>query len=276
MEVAVDGLAGIGKTGRTRLSKVLELNPGVITSATVSETLSLPSKEASRMLSRWCKNGWLYRVKRGVYISVPIDSASSDIILEEPFLIAESIYQPGYIGGFSAIKHWDLSEQIIETIYYFSTKLFKERNPIYGSTKFKIKTVKESRVFGTKTIWFGSKKVKVSDPTKTIVDILDDPKLVGGMSVVYDIFNEYAGSEYCDFKMLLNYSERMHNKTILKRLGFMIDVKFNEIPEEFADIKENISSGYSNFDPIVNGKLFVEKWKLKVPASWKKAYDRKK
>ena len=158
-------LAGIGKIGRTRLSKVLEYNSRVITSATVAKILSLSSKEASRMLSRWCKNGWLYRVKRGVYIPVPIDSTSSNIILEEPFVIAESIYHPGYIGGFSAIKHWDLSEQIIETIYYFSTKQLKKRNPIYGSIKFKIKTVKENKIFGTKTIWYGSKKVKVSNPT---------------------------------------------------------------------------------------------------------------
>jgi predicted transcriptional regulator of viral defense system len=272
----VSSLAGIGKIGRKRLSKVLECNPRVITSATVAEILSLSSKEASRVLSRWCKNGWLYRVKRGVYIPVPIDSANSNIILEEPFVIAESIYHPGYIGGFSAIKYWDLSEQIIETVYYFSAKQLKDRSPIYGSIKFKIKTVKKNKIFGTKNIWYGSKKVKVSDPTKTIVDILDDPKLVGGMTVVYDIFSEYVETEYCDFNILINYAERMNNKTILKRLGFMIDVKLNEMPEEFSDIKEKISSGYSNFDPIVNGKLIVEKWKLKVPVSWKKEYDRKK
>jgi len=272
----VGDLAGIGKTGRTRLSKVLERNPGVITSATVAGILNISLKEASRMLSRWCKNGWLYRVKRGVYISVPIDSTSRNIILEEPYLIAESIYQPGYIGGFSAIKHWDLSEQIIETVYYFSTKQLKDRNPVYGSIKFKIKTVKKNRVFGTRTIWYGSKKVKVSDPSKTIVDILDAPGLVGGISVVYDIFKEYVESEYCDFKTLLNYSERMNNKTILKRLGFMIDVKFDKVPEEFLNLKDNISSGYSNFDPTVTCNLFVEKWKLKVPTSWKKEYDRKK
>jgi len=272
----VNNLAGIGKIGRTRLSKVLECNPRVITSKTVSEILSLKPKEASRILSRWCKNGWLYRIKRGVYIPVPIDSTSSNIILEEPFVIAESMYQPGYIGGFSAIKHWDLSEQIIETIYYFSAKQVKERNPIYGSIKFKIKTVKESRIFGTKTIWYGSKKVKVSDPTKTIVDILNDPKLVGGMTVVYDVFEEYVESDYCDYEMLLNYSGRMDNKTILKRLGFMIDVKFNEIPKYFVDLKQNISSGYSYFDPLVQCNSIVDKWNLKVPASWKEEYDRKK
>jgi len=269
-------LAGIGKIGRTRLSKVLEFNPRVITSATVVEILRLSPKEASRVLSRWFKNGWLCRIKRGVYIPVPIDSISSNITLEDPFVIAESIYHPGYIGGFSAIKHWDLSEQIIETIYYFSTRQLKERNPIYGSIKFQIKTIKEKKIFGTKNIWYGSKKVKVSDPTKTIVDILDDPKLVGGMSVVYDVFKEYVETKYCDFKMLINYAEKMNNKTILKRLGFMIDVKFNEIPNGFIDVRKNISSGYSKFDPIVNSKWIVEKWKLKVPDSWKKEYDRKK
>ena len=118
-------LAGIGKTGRTRLSKVLECNPRVITSATVSGILNLSLKEASRMLSRWCKNGWLYRVKRGVYISVPIDSTSSNIILEVPFVIAESIYQPGYIGGFSAIKLWDLS--ILSPVSNMSENFFEKK-----------------------------------------------------------------------------------------------------------------------------------------------------
>lgn len=226
-------LAGIGKIGRTRLSKVLEYNPRVITSTIVAEALSLPPKEASRMLSRWCKNGWLFRIKRGAYIPVPIDAISSNIILEDPFVIADSIYHPGYIGGFSAIKYWDLSEQIIETVYYFTSGQVKDRNPVYGTTKFRIKTIKENKIFGTKNIWYGSKKVKVSDPTKTIVDILDDPKLVGGMSVVYDIFKEYVETKYCDYKRLIDYAEKMNNKIILKRLGFMIDVKFNEIPNEF-------------------------------------------
>jgi len=269
-------LAGIGKKGRTRLSKVLEQNLGTIHATDVAKLLNLSLKEANRTLSRWRANGWLYRVKQGIYIPVPMDSTTSDIQIEEPFVIADSLYHPGYIAGFSAIKHWDLSEQIIETVYYFSTKQVKERNPVYGSTKFKIKTIKENRLFGTKTIWYGSKKVKVSDPTKTIVDILDDPKLVGGMSVVFDVFKEYMETDNLDFKILLEYAERMKNKTIFKRLGFMIDVRLNETPSALTYLVKYISSGYSNFDPTINCEFIVEKWKLKIPASWKKEYDRKK
>ncbi len=205
-----------------------------------------------------------------------MDYTSSDIQLEEPFVIADSLYHPGYVAGFSAIKHWDLSEQIIETVYYFSIKQVKERSPVYGSTRFQLKTIKENRLFGTKTIWYGSKKVKVSDPTKTMVDIFDDPKLVGGMSLVYDVFKEYMDSKYCDFRLLQEYVEKMNNKTIFKRLGFMIDARLNDVPDELMGLNNCISSGYSNFDPMVDSKFIVEKWKLKVPASWKKEYDRKK
>ena len=268
----MSNLAGIGKTGRTRLSKVLEQNPGTIRASDVAKLLNLPLKEASRILSRWCANGWLYRVKRGIYIPIPMDSTSSEILIEEPFVIADSIYHPGYVAGFSAIKHWDLSEQIIETVYYFTTKQVKKRNPVYGSTRFQIKTIAENRLFGTKTIWYGRKKVKVSDPAKTVVDILNDPKLVGGMSVVDDVFKNYLETKHCNFKALIDYAGRMNNKTILKRLGFLVDVKLDEVPTELSEIDKLISSGYSNFDPMVEGKYIVEKWKLKVPASWKKEY----
>jgi len=272
----VSNLAGIGKSGRKRLSKVLERSSGVITSASVAEAIGVSPSEANRLLSRWCRNGWLSRVKRGAYIAVPLDSSTSDILLEEPFLIAESLYHPGYVGGFSAVKHWDLSEQIIETVHYFSTKQCKDLNPIHGGIRFKLKTIKAHKLFGTKNLWYGSQKIKISDPTKTMVDIFDDPSLVGGMTIVYDVLTEYVTSEYCDFSKLYEYAEKMDNKTIFKRLGFLLDTKFDVIPDAFTDLHHHLSAGYSGFDPAVESYRTVEKWKLKVPASWKDEYDRKK
>ena len=55
---------------------------------------------------------------------------------------AENLFSPGYIGGFSAIKHWDLSEQIFESTVYLTTKSVTKRKPIFGSIKFKLKTIK--------------------------------------------------------------------------------------------------------------------------------------
>lgn len=169
------------------MSKVLEMNRGVITASIVSNILTVSIQEAGRLLSRWCKSGWVMRIKHGAYIPVPLDSTIKNVTPEEPFVIVDELYGPGYIAGFSAIKHWDFSEQIIESITYFTSKNVKKRNPTHGGITYRLKTISKQKMFGLKNIWIGSKKIKISDPTKTIIDLFDDPKLVGGMSIVSDI-----------------------------------------------------------------------------------------
>ncbi len=268
-------LAGIGKVYRSKLSRVLEQHAGVITPSIVAEVLQVPTQESGRLLARWSKQGWVRRVKRGVYLPISLSSTSTEPVVEEPYLIAEAIYGPGYIGGFSAVKHWDLSEQIIETVTYFTRKNIKNRNPIHGDVKFRIKTVVKHKIFGLKTIWVGSKKIFISDPTKTVVDLFDDPNLVGGMTIVNEIFSEYYESDYYDFDLLLRYILRISNKSIFKRLGFLLDTSYSINEEQLLILRRNMSEGYSIFDPATASTCTVSKWRLKMSQSWKGLYDRK-
>lgn len=268
-------LSGIGKSYRNKLSRVLENNYSVITAKLVSETLNISGQESGRLLSRWNKSGWLKRIKRGAYIPIPLESTTSKIVVEEPFLIADSIYGPGYIAGLSAVKMWDLSEQIIESVTYFTLKQVKNRNPIHGGIKFKLKTISEYKLFGLKPLWIGSKKIRISDPSKTIIDLLDDPKIVGGITIITDFFSEYMDSEHYNLELLVQYAHQMKNKTIFKRLGLIYETMFNANEEVLSIFLKNISSGFSEFDPTVPSKFNIGKWNLKTSEFWKKKYDRK-
>lgn len=268
-------LSGIGKAYRSKLSRVLEQHAGVITPKIVAEILQVPTQESGRLLARWNKHGWVHRVKRGVYLPVSLSSTSTAPVIEEPFLIAEAIYGPGYVGGFSAVKHWDLSEQIIETVTYFTRKKIKNRHPIHGGVKFHIKTIVEHKIFGLRHIWIGSKKIPISDPTKTIVDLFDDPNLVGVMTIVNDVFSEYFESDYYDFDLLLSYILRIGNKSIFKRLGFLLDTSYSINEKQLLILSKNMSEGYSVFDPATASTCTVSKWRLKMSQSWKDLYDRK-
>lgn len=269
-------LSGIGKSYRNKLSKVLENNPGVITPKLVSEILGISIQESGRLLSRWNKNGWLQRIKRGTYVPIPLDSTTSEVVIDEPFRIVDSIYAPGYIAGFSAVKHWDFSEQIIESVTYFTLKKIKIRNPNHGGIKFKLKTISEHKLFGLKPVWIGNKKISVSDPTKTMIDLLDDPKVVGGITIIMDFFSEYIESDYYNFETLVKYAYQMKNKTIFKRLGLIYETMFKANEEVLSILLKNISSGFSEFDPTVPSRYNIAKWKLKTSEFWKKKYDRKK
>lgn len=269
-------LAGIGKSYRKKLSRVLEKNYSVITAKLVSETLKVPIQESGRLLSRWNRSGWIKRIKRGSYVPIPLESTTSKVIVDEPFLVVDSLYAPGYLSGFSAVKHWDLTEQIFESVTYFTLKKVKNRNPIHGGIKFKLKTISKHKLFGLKTFWIGSKKVRISDPSKTMIDLLDDPKIVGGITIIIDFFSEYIDSEHYDFDLLIQYAHQMNNKTIFKRLGLIYELMFKANEEVLGILLKNISSGFSEFDPTVSSRYNIVKWKLKTSEFWKKKYDRKK
>ena len=269
-------LAGIGKTYRAKLSRVLERHSGVITPAIVSDVLDVSAQESGRLLARWHHSGWVQRIKRGVYLPIALSSTSSEPVIEEPFLIAEAIYAPGYVGGFSAVKHWDFSEQIIETVTYFTVKPVRDRAPVHAGVAFKLKTVTPQKLFGLKTLWLGTTKIAISDPTKTLVDLLDDPGLVGGMSIVKDILSEYIESSHYDFNLLIDYGEQLGNKTVFKRLGFLLDTCFTISENEQSALLERLSTGYSSFDTLTDSVYTNAKWRLKLSPSWKQLYDREK
>ncbi len=271
----MEKLAGIGKKYRAKLGEVLRNSPSILTSKEVSETLSVSKQEAGRLLSRWHKSGWIGRIKRGFYTPIDLSSKKSIPSIEEPNLVATVLYGPGYVGGFSAVKHWDLSEQIGETTMFFTLKQIKDRNPKHSGLKFKLKTTSSYKVFGLKNVWYGDQKIRVSDPSKTMIDLLDDPKLVGGIRIVSDIFVEYFNSEYFDFDELINYGKKMKNKTIFKRLGFILELFTSIEQKKINKLRGLISLNYSELDSTLESCEFLKVWKLKVSRSWMREYDKK-
>lgn len=248
----------------------------MLTAQSASRVLTLSRLEAARLLSRWHNAGWLKKVKRGVYWPVQLEEDPDETAIEYPWLIANSLFAPGYMGGFSAVKHWDFSEQIFESVVYLTVKSIAKREMIFSDTKFKLKTIKPYKVFGTKTVWRNSVKIPVSDPSKTIIDLLDDPPFGGGMRSVMDFFMEYWSSEYKNIDLLIKYARKMRNKTIFKRLGFLLEIKEIADSKTIKRLKKNISSGYSEFDPSIEGACVLRKWNLKISRFWKKEYDSKK
>lgn len=266
-------LKGIGKLYRQRLSRVLSKGITVLDAQEVSKILEISESEASRMLSRWCKSGWVNRIKRGSYIPQPIGTTTENLTTEEPYVIAQSLYGPGYIGGISAIKHWDLTEQIFELTTFYSTKSNKVSEEVVGGIKFKVKKVSSYKVFGNKILWFGKAKINISDPTKTIVDCLDDPSVIGGMSFLSEVYDQYLDSKFYDYELLIKYSEQMRNRTIFKRLGFLMESKDILTEAQETELLRKISKGLTLFDPTMKSTKIVSKWNLKIPSSWVKSND---
>ena len=88
---------------------------------------------------------------------------------------------------------------------------------------FLLRTISERSLFGLKLVWRGQVKVSVSDPTRTVLDMLSDPRLGGGLRPTVDLFRRYLRSENSDLYLLIEYGERLGNGAVFKRLGFLLE-----------------------------------------------------
>jgi len=258
-------LTGIGKLSRERLSEVLRATKGTVSVPQVAETLGITRTEAAKMLSRWNEKGWVSRVQRGMYVPVPLEASSADVALDDPWLIAASLYAPCYIGGWSAAEYWDLTEQIFRTTVVITQLTPRDRNPVMKSTTFLLCSINEKKMFGMKSVWRGQVKVSVSDPTRTILDMLAEPRLGGGIRSVQDMLVNYLRSETKNLQLLIDYADQLGNGAVFKRLGFLLE---QNAPDEIAAIEkcaQRLTKGNTRFDPKLKAVRLISRWRLWLP-----------
>jgi len=257
--------SGISDKNRKILDLINRTQKGPFTAKDVSKTLKLSLKKTGLLLTYFATKEWLSRIKRGVYITVPLGTLNPKEFKENPWIVANKIFAPCYIGGWSAAEHWGLTEQIFNTVVVFTTRRAQRKNMTIQGTNFIIKFINKNHFGDAKSIWIDNSRIQISDPSQTIIDILDDPVIGGGIRCVAEIIKEYFVSDFRNDELIIKYITKRDNKTIYKRLGYIIEI--NKIDAAFLQKKceKNISSGYSLLDPSSKATgSFNSKWQLRI------------
>jgi len=263
------GLYGLGKVERKRLTQILRQSKGIITVKEAAEILGIKPSEVAKMLSRWSEKGWVSRISRGIYLPVPIEAQTPDISIEDSWAIAEKLFSPCYVGGWSAAEYWDLTDQIHRTFIILTEQKPRKRKITIRNIDFWLRTVTKKTMFGLKTVWRGQIKVAVSDPTRTIVDLMNDPMLGGGLRPTVEIFLNYMKSNHKDAKLLVDYAEKLGNGAVFKRLGFLMERIVPQEKEAIALCRARLTQGNAKLDPSIAARKLATKWKLWIPENWR-------
>ena len=256
---------GISKDSRKLLDAINRKFPGPFEVSDVEKVFNRERTKAIRLLAHWAAKGWLTRIRRGLYSTVPLGAKNPKTRSEDPWIVANKIFYPCYVGGWSACEHWGLTEQIFDSIVIFTSRKIRHSKSIIQGTTFLLKPLKEKYFFGLKTIWQENTKIQVSNPSRTIVDILNDPSVGGGMRHVNDIVKEYFAGEHKNEKELVEYIKKLGNRVVYKRLGYIVEINKLEAPLLLEACNNNISQGFSLFDPTVIPKgRYIRKWNLRI------------
>ena len=253
--------------GRRKLVSVIRASGDVIQIDNVVTTLSITRTEAAKLLSRWAQQGWLRRVGSGTYVPAPMDSLESEHVLEDPWVLVPALYAPCYIGGRTAAEHWDLTEQLFRDIVVMTAQPIRNKNQVRHGAQFTLRHIQKKNIFGTKTVWRGRSKILISDVHRTMIDMLNDPALGGGIQHVLDCLNAYLKRSDHDDKLLIEYGDRLGNGAVFKRLGFLAE-RHSDASHLIDECHTRLTKGNAKIDPLLECPRLISKWRLWIPQSW--------
>lgn len=260
-----DSLKGISAANRASLAVLNRVFRSPFDAIHAADALSLELGQTRRLLAALASGGWLLRVRHGWYVTMPLSAADPSDVHEDPWLVAKSLFESCYIGGQTACQHWGFTTISSDVMYVVSTRKVTPIEQVVHGNRFKIRTIQDKEWFGTHQAMRRELLVDVSDPHRTIIDLVDRPTFAGGARLAMEALHGYFGSGVVDEGMLLMYGDRLGRGALFKRLGFLAEHgRLGSLA--FAEAcGRRVSKGITRLDPGQpdDGRI-VSRWQLKV------------
>jgi predicted transcriptional regulator of viral defense system len=255
------------KTLSTQSAEVIRhftsLNQSGFTLTEATILLKNSSADAVRKLMRDMVNrGLLLRLKDGLYWIIPYDQKASDyfpnVHLVAGCLVGNANY---YIGYYSALELHSLITQPSMVEQIVVDRQIKPSDLTIGSKQFQFIYHNKAHFFGAKSVWIDSfNKVQSSDLEKTFVDCLYKPDYGGGITEISKAL--FKVKDKMDYEKLLKYCRQFNAQTVIKRLGFLLELLQinNPIIDSLQQLK---TSAFTPLEPSYEkqGKL-VSRWSI--------------
>jgi predicted transcriptional regulator of viral defense system len=217
-----------------------------------------------QFLERLQSKGWIRRIRRERFAVIPLSSGEGRSPQLHEFVVAMELVSPAVIAYWSALNHHSMTEQLPRTVFVATDHpVRRQPGDILGVT-YKIVSLKPVKLFGVMKDWIDETPFSVTDREKTIIDGLDLPQYVGGVS---EITKALTGSwKLLDEKKLRKYAAKIGNSAVAKRLGFMMEsLRLGDV--EVLRTETPRAPGFSALDPTMpkQGK-YNRRWGLLVNA----------
>lgn len=258
-------LGGLGKRERAVLAGLAALERPVVRADDVVRRFDMSRQHANLTLSRLARKGWLRRLRRGAYTVVPLSSQTAHPVVEDPRAAAMALFSPCYISGWTAAEHWDLTEQISNSIVVYSARPQRRSELDIGGVKYRVRRVGEDMIFGTTRVWSGTTPIDMATAHRVVVDILDAPEMGGGGRQTLDIVREYWLGGTAEPDTLMALAGRIGRGSIFKRMGFTAERLGSPEPGWLEECREHLSAGIALLDPggPQRGPIDSE-WRLRI------------
>lgn len=249
--------------GKNEVKLLFSLEGGrvsVFTFGDAKSILKTSDSSVKNVIYRLKKKKRIKKIQKGRYLLAPAASGLEAYWAEHPFVVAASILNEYYIGFWTALNYWGLTEQVPRTIFIAMNR--RRRSFEYNKQKFRLITLNKKKFFGFVEGKINNASFKISSKEKTIVDCLMHPEYCGGIiEAAKSIKNHH---KELDWKDLLKMIDKLNIGAVRQRLGFILETL--GIKRDILKKLMKKTKGFAWLDPLHPKKIisYSHRWQLKI------------
>ena len=238
----------LGPTETRLLNRLAADGHVVFSTAQARAALGNGDQDVNKLLYRLTRKRWLLRLEKGKYLILPLEAGMEGLYSTHEFVIAAHLVQPYAIAYASALSFHALSDLLPHTVFVATTRRKTEVTVEELGLRFRFITLAPHKFFGIQTVTIEDQPVRITTPSKTLIDGLDRPELCGGVVELAKGLKRYAGDN-ANWTQLTADAKRLGNRTVFKRLGYLVEVLGLEVGEWTDRWRAEISLGETLLDP---------------------------
>jgi len=249
------------------VAELYEQQKTVFSNQDVETITGLSPKAARGLTIRLVERGLVTRLKPGLFILVPAELGHERDYLGDPYVVAAELVGGSdyFISHASAMDIHQMVTQPQLVVYTTTTQSIRPRS-ILG-TEFRFVRCKQKHFFGTIDHWATkTKKIKVSDLERTVIDGLRQSEYCGGFSEVAKGF--WMRRQDMDVKKLVEYALMLDIGAVYRRLGYLLELFETKEEDQLELLRKKLTASYVLLDPMMlaEGK-FIARWRLRLNVS---------
>jgi predicted transcriptional regulator of viral defense system len=246
---------------------IVELNERrqpIFSLADVTEITGLSPSSARSLVANTEARGIVTRLKPGLYNLVPFERGRDTEHVSDPYLIARTLVgdAPYFISHGSALELHRMVTQPQLAIVVSCTKRLRPQH-IHGY-EFRFVDVKLKDFFGLAEFWITSQEqVRVSDPERTLIDGLNHPQYVGGVTEVAK--GLWMKRDTLRVEPMIGYALRLGVGAVIRRLGYLLEFYGLADAAALEPLRARLTPTYQRLDPLFpNEGRMLARWRIRL------------
>jgi predicted transcriptional regulator of viral defense system len=207
-------------------------------------------KQSKNLIIKLVKNGWLIRIKRGLYAISDLSSRGSLTI--SPLVVANLLVADSYVSFESALSQYGMFDQLTVKTVSVSLKGYKSVQ-VAGLDYVYVKT-KPEYFFGWQEVQVDNDSARLATPEKALIDMVNFHRSHYSIDMVIEILSEHRDD--LDLTRLNDYLSKF-SLTTIKIFGLIYDFLGIDSDELLGLVNKRGTHWMVSGD-----KKFNSKWRL--------------